>query len=39
MQTGLEVRLPERYTSDLIFLQDASLGKPTILGRDKGAAH
>jgi hypothetical protein len=28
MQTGLAVRLPERYTSDLIFLQDASLGKP-----------
>jgi alpha-galactosidase len=27
METGLTVRLPERYTSDLIFLQDASLGK------------
>jgi hypothetical protein len=28
MQTGLAVRLPGRFTSDLIFLQDASWGKP-----------
>jgi hypothetical protein len=32
MQTGLSVRLPGRYTSDLIFLQDASLAKPHSLG-------
>jgi alpha-galactosidase len=28
MQAGLEIRLPGPYTSDLIFLQDASRGKP-----------
>ena len=28
MQSGLAVRLPERYTSDLIYLQDAALGQP-----------
>ena len=28
MQTGLSIRLPEPYTSDLIFLQDSSLGRP-----------
>lgn len=28
MEQGLMIALPERYTSDLIFLQDASLGKP-----------
>jgi alpha-galactosidase len=27
MRTGLAIHLPERYTSDLIFLQDASLGE------------
>jgi hypothetical protein len=29
MQTGLVVGLPQRYTSDIICLQDASLGKPS----------
>jgi len=28
MRAGLAIHLPERYTSDLIYLQDASLGKP-----------
>ncbi len=28
MQTGLAIRLPEPYTSDLILLQDSALGKP-----------
>jgi len=28
MGTGLVIRLPAQYTSDLVFLQDESLGKP-----------
>ena len=28
MRTGLAVTLPQRFSSDIIFLQDASLGKP-----------
>jgi alpha-galactosidase len=32
MRGGLAVRLTDRYTSDLIFLQDASLGRPSHFG-------
>ena len=28
MRSGLKIRLPGQYASDLVFLQDASLGKP-----------
>lgn len=30
MQKGLTLSLPEPYTSDLVFIQDASLGKPKL---------
>ena len=36
MEQGLEIALPAKYTSDIIFIQETSLGKPKYLNKTPG---